>query len=95
MLAVPLPATEVEKMLDPSLALAASNSAELCSVSGPTEAVERLRQELQAQGVESRPLHTSHAFHSPMVDLIVAPLAAELNERRFWSSSKRDRSVTS
>ncbi|HEX3126564.1 MAG TPA: amino acid adenylation domain-containing protein, partial [Thermoanaerobaculia bacterium] len=50
------------------LSLAAVNAPRACVVSGPAEAVEAFRAALEAEGVETRPLHTSHAFHSAMMD---------------------------
>ncbi|HSL82706.1 MAG TPA: acyltransferase domain-containing protein, partial [Thermoanaerobaculia bacterium] len=56
-----------------SLALAAVNGPEACVVSGPDRAVAELRERLEAVGVECRGLHTSHAFHSPMMEPAVEP----------------------
>ncbi|MET7419836.1 amino acid adenylation domain-containing protein [Dactylosporangium sp. NPDC005555] len=47
------------------LGVAAVNGAEQVTVSGPTAAVEALRQRLEADGVGTRPVPASHAFHSP------------------------------
>ena len=55
----------------PQLAIAAINSPELCVVSGPYDAVERLRTELEPRGMAARRLHTSHAFHSAMMDPVL------------------------
>jgi acyl transferase domain-containing protein len=75
MLSVRLSAAEVEKQLKEGLAIAAINGPSLCVVSGPTEVVAALQQELEAQEIVCRPLHTSHAFHSPMMEPIVEPFA--------------------
>ncbi|QMS87629.1 aminotransferase class III-fold pyridoxal phosphate-dependent enzyme [Nostoc edaphicum CCNP1411] len=75
MLSVRLPAKEVEPRLSPELAIAAINGPSLCVVSGPTEAIATLQKQLESQEVVCRPLHTSHAFHSPMMDDIIAPFA--------------------
>jgi len=56
-----------------ALALAAVNGPEACVVSGPDRAVAELRERLEAAGVECRGLHTSHAFHSPMMEPAVEP----------------------
>jgi acyl transferase domain-containing protein len=45
-------------------------------VSGPTEAVQHLHARLVAQDIAARPLHTSHAFHSAMMQPILAPFTA-------------------
>ena len=75
MLSVRLPAEEVEKWLSSELSMAAVNAPSLCVVSGPTEVVAALQSELEKESVISRRLHTSHAFHSPMMDPIVEPFA--------------------
>src|SRR5690606_6717489 len=61
--------------LPEGVAVASSNSPSLCVVAGPDEAVARLAAELEAEGVVTRRLHTSHAFHSPMMEPIVEPFA--------------------
>ncbi|MFL6262096.1 MAG: SDR family NAD(P)-dependent oxidoreductase [Thermoanaerobaculia bacterium] len=73
MLAVPLAEAEVAPLLGPGLSLAAVNAPDRCVVSGPHEAVEALRAALEARGVGARPLHTSHAFHSTMMEPILEP----------------------
>jgi acyl transferase domain-containing protein/acyl carrier protein len=73
MLAVPLPPSEVEPLLAGGLALAAVNDPALCVASGPTPAVDALEGELRRREVPVTRLHTSHAFHSPMMDPVLAP----------------------
>ena len=73
MMAVPLPASEVEPLLDDELSLGAVNAPELTVVSGPAPAVARLSKALSARGVEGRILETSHAFHSRMMEPILEP----------------------
>jgi amino acid adenylation domain-containing protein len=80
MLGVPLPEEEVEPLLDGELSLAAVNAPSSCVVSGPTTSVRALEERLAAQGLVCRPLHTSHAFHSAMMDPIVAPFTALVRE---------------
>lgn len=75
MLSVKLPAIAVQPRLTGELAIAAVNAPDLCVVSGPTEAIAALQQLLEQEEIVCRPLHTSHAFHSPMVDSIVEPFA--------------------
>ncbi len=71
MLAVPQSAGEVQKSLVSGLSVAAINEPSMCVVSGLTEQVDKLQTDLAAQGVECRQLHTSHAFHSEMMDDII------------------------
>lgn len=73
MLAVPLSADQVQKILGDGLSIAAINEASMCVVSGTSERVARLESELARQGMECRRLHTSHAFHSEMMEPIVEP----------------------
>ncbi|MBW4633663.1 MAG: amino acid adenylation domain-containing protein [Iphinoe sp. HA4291-MV1] len=77
MLSVPLPEDKVQAFLSKELSLAAVNSPKFCVVSGMTEAVEALENQLAEQGVECRRLHTSHAFHSKMMD----PILREFTEQ--------------
>jgi len=69
MLAVPLAPGEVD--IDGSLSIAAVNNPRQCVVSGPTSAIEKLEDSLAKQSVSYRRLHTSHAFHSAMMDPIL------------------------
>ncbi len=73
MLAVFLPEAELAPRLPQGIALAAVNGPALCVVSGQTEAVRAFEASLAADEVEVRRLHTSHAFHSGMMDPVLAP----------------------
>jgi phthiocerol/phenolphthiocerol synthesis type-I polyketide synthase E len=74
MLAVPLGEGELRPRLGAGLSLAAVNGPSLCVAAGPPEAVTELAERLAAEGILSRPLRTSHAFHSRMME----PAAREL-----------------
>lgn len=80
MLAVPLPEEEVSPLLGDHLSLAAVNSSTLCIVSGPSVAVEHLRVQLNNRGLDCSLLHTSHAFHSKMMDPLLAPFAEQVEK---------------
>ncbi len=54
--------------LPAGLTLAAINGPEQCVVSGPTDAIQTFARELEKRTVPCRLLHTSHAFHSAMMD---------------------------
>jgi len=69
MLAVPLPAADLA--LGGGLSLAAINNPHHSVVSGPTTEIAALEERLERQGVLCRRLHTSHAFHSPVMDSIL------------------------
>jgi amino acid adenylation domain-containing protein len=75
MLSVRLSANLVEQRLGKDMAIAAVNGPSLCVVSGPTESIAALQVSLEAEEVICKPLHTSHAFHSPMMDSVIAPFA--------------------
>ena len=74
MLAAPLSEAEAQPFLDAEIALAAVNAPGFCVFSGPTAAIDRLGTHLSARGVQARRLHTSHAFHSSMMDPVVPAL---------------------
>jgi acyl transferase domain-containing protein/NADPH-dependent curcumin reductase CurA/acyl carrier protein len=86
MLAVPLSPSEVEPYLADNgadngaddLVLAVVNRPNLCVISGPIAAIDRLEQQLTAQGLMARRLYTSHAFHSPMMEPMLADYRAHL-----------------
>ncbi|EEF63276.1 hybrid non-ribosomal peptide synthetase/type I polyketide synthase [Pedosphaera parvula] len=82
MLAVRLPARELEPILNGKLSLAAINGPSLSVVSGPTRVLEEFQTKLGK--VASRFLPTSHGFHSAMMDPILEPftdLAAKVPHR--------------
>ncbi|MET0399229.1 MAG: amino acid adenylation domain-containing protein [Longimicrobiaceae bacterium] len=83
MLAVPLPEAEVLPLLREGLALAAVNSAEMCTVSGSPAAVAALEAELTAAGVACRRLNASHAFHSDLMEPVAQELAGRLRAMRL------------
>jgi amino acid adenylation domain-containing protein len=71
MLTVRLAEERVRERLPPGVDMAAVNSPRLCVVAGPTDALLGLSGALESEGVACRMLHTSHAFHSSMMDPIV------------------------
>jgi acyl transferase domain-containing protein/acyl carrier protein len=58
------------------ISLAAINGPGVCVLSGPTEDVERLERRLTESGLSTQRLHTSHAFHSAMMDPILESFTA-------------------
>jgi acyl transferase domain-containing protein len=76
MLAVRLSEAELLPLLGDGAGLAAVNAPQLCVAAGPEQAMVRLEARLAGRGVQARRLHTSHAFHSAMMDPVVAPLTA-------------------
>jgi amino acid adenylation domain-containing protein len=82
MAALSLPPQQVRDLLAQAqaagiegLALAAINSPQSCVVSGPPQAMAALLRLAEEQGQEARLLHTSHAFHSAMMEPVREPLA--------------------
>jgi acyl transferase domain-containing protein/acyl carrier protein len=75
MLGVRLTEREAQSLATDGISVAAVNGPSQCVLSGPIEAVEALSARLTAQSVDSRLLHTSHAFHSAMMDPILGPFA--------------------
>lgn len=73
MLSVRAAEEDVVKRLPAGCSIAANNGPQLCVASGPHEAIAKLQAELEQDGITCKLLVTSHAFHSPMMDAIVAP----------------------
>ncbi len=68
MLSVRAARSVIEPFLNEDLSLAAVNAPELCVVSGSDEAVDGLAKRFEQSGILAKPLVTSHAFHSPMME---------------------------
>jgi acyl transferase domain-containing protein len=77
MLAVMLDEADLVDRLPEGVTLAAVNGPG-CVVAGPTAAVAEFAATLEGDGVGSRMLRTSHAFHSAMMDPILDGFAAEV-----------------
>ncbi|MDF5706499.1 MAG: beta-ketoacyl synthase N-terminal-like domain-containing protein [Nostoc sp. S4] len=80
MLSVPLSEEEIQPWLNEELTLAGINAPSLCVVSGCEEAIASLQSRLTQQGVECRRLHTSHAFHSQIMDSILEPFTKQVEK---------------
>ncbi|MCQ6959018.1 polyketide synthase [Mucilaginibacter aquariorum] len=76
MLSVRINAAELEKILPDNLSIAVINSNKLSVVAGEKDAVAAFAKTLEEKGIPGRLLQTSHAFHSAMMDGIVAPFEA-------------------
>jgi acyl transferase domain-containing protein/thioesterase domain-containing protein/acyl carrier protein len=88
MLALPLSQEKLLPLLGDTLSLAAVNAPELCVISGEKTAVLALEQELKQQYGEtlaSQRLHTSHAFHSALMDDILREYTQALSEIKVHS----------
>ncbi|MEX5634498.1 non-ribosomal peptide synthetase/type I polyketide synthase [Parafrankia sp. FMc2] len=93
MIAVGASEDDLTGLLPPELSVAAVNAPGLCVVSGPHEALARLRERLADRDISTRPLHTSHAFHSSMVDPIVPAFTEEIRSLDLREPEHRIRST--
>ncbi|MBN7810276.1 amino acid adenylation domain-containing protein [Algoriphagus sp. H41] len=73
MLSIRSSAEKIQALLPAGLALAADNAPNLCVASGPTALIEAFSETLEAQGIPSKVLRTSHAFHSEMMEPALEP----------------------
>ncbi len=73
MLAVGLPEAAARRYETDAIALAAVNAPQSCVLAGPPDAMAALEATLAAAGVAATRLETSHAFHSAMMEPILAP----------------------
>lgn len=82
MLAISAPEAEVSRWLSDEVSLAASNG-EVCTVSGTVTAIAQLETQLTAAGQTVTRLNTSHAFHSHLVEPMLADFRQVLNSITF------------
>jgi acyl transferase domain-containing protein len=87
MLALSLSEQEAQLVLSDQLTIAAINGPSRCVVAGPTEEVEALRSQLTERGVACQRLHTSHGFHSAMMEPILAPFTELVRRVRLQPPS--------
>jgi acyl transferase domain-containing protein len=72
MLAVRLDEAELAARIPDGLSIATINGPAACVVAGPTPLIEAFSATLAEDGVAAKRLRTSHAFHSPMMEPILA-----------------------
>jgi phthiocerol/phenolphthiocerol synthesis type-I polyketide synthase E len=87
MLSVHLPESSVRDLINGSLSIAAVNAPELCVVAGSKLQIELLRVKLETDGIKAQLLHTSHAFHSSMMDPILEEFAEQISQVRRQAPS--------
>jgi phthiocerol/phenolphthiocerol synthesis type-I polyketide synthase E len=80
MLAVFLSEQEVQPWLNQDLSLAVINGTSLCVISGEKEPVTDLEQKLAENKVTCRHVHTSHAFHSNMMEPILSDFTEQVKK---------------
>ena len=83
MAAVSLGAAELQPRLATwagAVEIAAVNAPGLCTIAGPGESLDACVKQLNAQGIDAQMLHTSHAFHSSMMEGVLAPFRAAVEK---------------
>lgn len=80
MLAIFCPLQILQPLLNPDISIAALNAPNASVVAGSTDAIESLQQTLTMRQIPYQRLHTSHAFHSPLVEAAQEPLLAEISK---------------
>ena len=78
MLAVMAGEDDVRPLLVDGVSIATINAPTLCVVSGPHDNIAAMESVLADARMECRPLHTSHAFHSAMMEPVVPPFTKML-----------------
>lgn len=73
MLSVRMPEGEVKEILPDDLSIAVINTKHATVVAGPADKIAAFAATVAARNVATRVLETSHAFHSAMMDDVVAP----------------------
>ena len=72
MISLPLDEAALAKFVTEDVCVAGLNSARASVLSGPIETIDVLTQQLERDGVAFRRLRTSHAFHSSMMESMLA-----------------------
>jgi len=75
MLSVRTSLEEITPFLSEHIQLAAVNGPKLVVLAGVSESIDKTVEQLAQQGIQSSKLHTSHAFHSAMMQPIVQEFA--------------------
>ncbi|MEM9079790.1 MAG: HAD-IIIC family phosphatase, partial [Verrucomicrobiota bacterium] len=73
MLSVRLSEKELTPLIPEKLDLAAVNGPNLCVVAGPHDELEAFTKNLAEKNIAAKPLHTSHGFHSWMMNGVIEP----------------------
>nr|QEO74580.1 Beta-ketoacyl synthase [uncultured bacterium] len=76
MLAVPLGEADLRPLLPPGVSLAGVNAPESCVASGAPADIEALSTLLAARGIEAKRLRVARAFHSAMMEPVLADFHA-------------------
>ncbi len=89
MLAVISPVADLERFVDGQISIAAVNAPGFAVLSGPDAAMDRVEKELGKENVPVRRLHTSHAFHSSMMDPILDEFEDLVSRIKLSAPAKR------
>lgn len=76
MLSVRMPEAEIKALLPDTLSIAVINTKTATVVAGSGNEIAKFAATLATQNIATRVLQTSHAFHSAMMDRVVAPFEA-------------------
>ncbi|MEM6252545.1 MAG: beta-ketoacyl synthase N-terminal-like domain-containing protein [Cyanobacteria bacterium P01_D01_bin.156] len=85
MLSVALSPEALQPWLSETITLAATNGPQLCAVSGKKDAIATFQAHLEANNISCRRLHTSHGFHSSMMEPMVKPLVDAVRQVKLNS----------
>ncbi|MGB3464830.1 MAG: acyltransferase domain-containing protein, partial [Cyclobacteriaceae bacterium] len=80
MLSIQLAAEKVSEILPGDISIAAVNTESSCVVSGSFDDIKRAEGILSAKEIAFSRLHTSHAFHSSLMDPVLSAYERELNK---------------
>ncbi|UCH95825.1 MAG: SDR family NAD(P)-dependent oxidoreductase, partial [Candidatus Aminicenantes bacterium] len=80
MVSMSLSEEELKPLLNGDISLAAVNSPHHSVVSGPQPVVKEFETLLKKKGYQTRRLHTSHAFHSKMMDSILGEFGEQVSQ---------------
>ncbi|AOS63728.1 type I polyketide synthase [Actinoalloteichus hymeniacidonis] len=83
MLAVALPESETGALLGAGVSVAAVNAPDATVLAGPESELERIAETLAGRGIRVRRLAVSHAFHSALMEPMLAPFADVVAELTF------------
>ncbi|MCP4157339.1 MAG: type I polyketide synthase, partial [bacterium] len=83
MLSVSLPEEELLPLLKENVSLAAVNAPSLSVVSGTFEAIREFEKQLNGKQYTCRRLHTSHAFHSEMMNPVLKQFEAIVGQMKL------------
>lgn len=83
MLAVMATEAELSALLPPALDLAAVNAPSQCVVSGPSDAIAAFAEALAERKIMAKPVRSSHAAHSALIEPMIEPFRAALQKVTF------------